>query len=401
MPLEKKKWAQTGGFPLAVQMKAQMVEKWEPSIDHVKNCRTSAWIELFRPFALKTVVIPLPFPLVQRLTEDGIQVGSSAFPTAFENEWEVIDDQATVDWDEVEDESVSKGFCSGFEEFEASVKKGIEELGGVVVPKFTWSCPSDATFVSCEGNLKCRSVEEIFLLLQSSDLIVHDLYYAFDCCPLPGDKEDQESSSSNNNNNDNNNNNNDNNNDNNTDSEEKETLIEVEHSLVLKKWGNLRPGREMRCFVYLNQLKGICQRDPSVFYSFLLEEKEEIKESIIKFYNNNIHKKFPDPSFVMDVYVDRSLRVWLLDINPFAISTKTLMFEWKELRTPPQMYPKVQFRIVETQGNIQIVENMLNRVPLDVFDVGSAEGLQEFIKKCQEEEKNNEKKKEKAEGEEN
>ena len=363
------------------QKNKKMANSWVVTKQHITNCQTSAWIDLFRPFSLKTIVLPLPPPLVKRLTDDGIQVAGSVFPKGAENEFEVIDDQETKDWEEEEDWETGegRGFCFGFEEFEERVKGAIEELGGVVVPKLTWSCPSDAVFVSCEGNLKCRSAEEIFLLLQSSDLVVHDLFHAFDCCEdVVREGEGEE-----------------------------EKIVDVEHSLVLKKWANLLPGREMRCFVYQNHLKGICQRDPTAFYSFLLEEKEEIKEKIIEFYEKNIHEKFPDGCFVMDVYVDRSFRVWLLDINPWADSTKPLMFEWAELTnspsssssfsfsfTPtfssyssPSLKKETEIRIVESQRNIQTVDTMLNRVPLDLFDVGSKEGIQAFINQCEMEEK--------------
>jgi hypothetical protein len=54
-----------------------------------------------------------------------------------------------------------------------------------LVPKLNWSCPSDAVWQSIDNTLRCCSVNEIFLLLKSSDKINHDLScpfeYSTDC----------------------------------------------------------------------------------------------------------------------------------------------------------------------------------------------------------------------------
>src|SRR5712664_1515466 len=41
---------------------------------------------------------------------------------------------------------------------------------------------------------------------------------------------------------------------------------------------------------------------------------------------------FPDPNFVFDVYIPPPHeRVWLIDINPWAMKTDPLIFSWKEV----------------------------------------------------------------------
>ena len=38
-----------------------------------------------------------------------------------------------------------------------------------------WSCPKDATWVAFNNNLKCSNLSQLYLLLKSSDFVVHDL----------------------------------------------------------------------------------------------------------------------------------------------------------------------------------------------------------------------------------
>lgn len=64
----------------------------------------------------------------------------------------------------------------------ADIAAAIEQLGGSVVPKFTWSCPKDAVWMTREGTTRCRTVGEVLLLLKSSDRVMHDVSAALDAC---------------------------------------------------------------------------------------------------------------------------------------------------------------------------------------------------------------------------
>ena len=52
-----------------------------------------------------------------------------------------------------------------FTELRAAVETAISELGGKVAPKFTWSSPHDATWVSGSHSLACGSADEVTHLL--------------------------------------------------------------------------------------------------------------------------------------------------------------------------------------------------------------------------------------------
>jgi hypothetical protein len=59
--------------------------------------------------------------------------------------------------------------------------------------------------------------------------------------------------------------------------------------------------------------------------------KEDLLAAIIKFFEETVKNKFPDCDFVFDVYVTKTMKVWLVDFNPFALITEPLLFEWHEL----------------------------------------------------------------------
>ena len=232
--------------------------------------------------------------------------------------------------------------------------------------------------------------EQIFLLLQSSDFIVHDLYHAFDCSG-EGVK-DGEWSSSSGESEENDRGEKDKEQEGKSEEEEeskkKEELSDEAYTLTLRKWANLQSGREFRCFVANETvLLGISQRDHTNFYPFLLEEKEMIREKVELFFKENVCGNFPDSHYVFDVYVDRKFRVWLLDFNPFCSSTHPSLFDWSELLLSPSLCSssssqkeKTQMKIVTSQSNIKTTDAMLNRVPHDVYDVSNADSINQFIK---------------------
>lgn len=51
-----------------------------------------------------------------------------------------------------------------------------------MLPKLTWSAPQDARWISSTGTLRCSCAGEIFLLLKSSECVVHDLTLAYSNC---------------------------------------------------------------------------------------------------------------------------------------------------------------------------------------------------------------------------
>ena len=188
------------------------------------------------------------------------------------------------------------------------------------MPKLNWSAPKDATWISATNDMDCRTPNDVYLLLKSSDFVTHDLEQVFDDC-----ESDTESDSASN-----------------SEASQKEDEVpearcvthsagssEIPYCLVLrKKIPAYNPSLEFRCFVRARQLLCMCQRDLNHF-SFLPPLVSKFRSLIQQFFDKNLQKKFPDENFVFDVYIPPPHdRVWLIDLNPWAPRTDPLLFSW-------------------------------------------------------------------------
>jgi hypothetical protein len=261
------------------------------------------WNSSYRSITPKARLIRLSDPFLSYLRADGIILppdeheqraqwsdsdsgvfSSTENPTGAEN-----------DNDEEEAEDPSRAWS----DVHASVKATIDELGGKIVPKLNWSAPKDATWISSTNSMECRTPNDVYLLLKSSDFITHDLEHAFDDCE-PDDEIDQN---------------------------------DIPFHLVLRKYILLNPSMEFRCFVRRRRLVGICQRDLNHF-EFLFAMRDDLRNKIVRFFEEKLRDTFPEENFAFDVYIPPPHeRVWLVDINPWAKRTDPLLFSWLELLT--------------------------------------------------------------------
>ena len=115
----------------------------------------------------------------------------------------------------------------------------------------------DAAWITATHSLKCTSPFDVFLLLKSSDFINHDLNHAYEKC---------------------------------IDAEEKQEE-KIQFDLVLRKWYDLQPSMEFRCFVKNREIIGITQRDVN-YYSFLKESEGDIEQSIYQFFEDVVRDEF-------------------------------------------------------------------------------------------------------------
>ena len=180
-----------------------------------------------------------------------------------------------------------------------------------MVPKLNWSAPKDATWIATTNSMECRTPNDVYLLLKSSDFVTHDLEQAFNGCLDEARTPDERT----------------------------KDLETVPYHLVLRKTiPSYITSLEFRCFVRNRKLLCICQRDLN-HYSFLPPMIPTLLDLIQAFFDDKLKTTFPDPNFVFDVYVPQPKekgRVWLIDINPWAIRTDPLLFSWMEILTLPE-----------------------------------------------------------------
>jgi hypothetical protein len=87
----------------------------------------------------------------------------------------------------------------------------------------------------------------------------------------------------------------------------------------------------------------------------------------------------------MDVYISKSMRVYLIDFNPWTAATESLLFEWAELNEfSTQSTAAPELRIITSQSGIRPTLSFVNSVPYDVVDFSNAAALNELIQKMQE-----------------
>lgn len=285
--------------------------------DHILNCSYDAWFPKYRNSCLKSRIVNLPPEFVSYLLEDGIILtDNDGEGGAEDEEWHSAGAFTTrprvqeIDSsdDEDEDGENSPGRSERlppnkrFPTTHREIIEKIAELGGAVAPKLNWSSPKDAKWISPHQNtLKCTSPDDIYLLLKSSSFVSHDLVHAFDGC---------------------------------TDAAPTRPFRPV---LVLRPFFTPHVALEFRCFVKHRSLVAISQRDLN-YYDFLSGLRSALTSKIDAFFQDTLRLTFPDSSFTFDVYVPESHfaddglgKVRLIDINPWAARTDSLLFDWQEL----------------------------------------------------------------------
>ena len=128
-------------------------------------------------------------------------------------------------------------------------------------------------------------------------------------------------------------------------------------------------------------LKGICQREVSQFYSYIGQEKEDIVRDISSFFAEQIAPKFPLDDYVMDVVRHWKDRVSLVDMNPFGVTTDSLLFDWEEaiLTRDGDGSVPAEFRFISQESGIR--SNPLRHFsqPLDFVDLASGQDAHKLI----------------------
>jgi hypothetical protein len=242
------------------------------------NCSFDKWFKDFKHVTLKSCIIPLPQDFISEyLLKDGIFLPPSR--DGEEQTPYTTDDSSSFSSTYSDESESGAQETPCFPELEEKILDSIEELGGVVFPKLNWSAPRDAAWIAFGSTLKCNDVASIYLLLKASDFITHDLLHPFGYESEVGESleliEDGLQSIT-------------------LDEEVKSSP--VEYCLVLRKWYDLNPSCEFRCFVRDGVLIAACQRDFINYYSFLLSIRQEISDSIKSFFDREISGKFTDTS---------------------------------------------------------------------------------------------------------
>ncbi len=272
------------------------------------SCIRQADRDSYRSITPKARIIELTDAFIDYLREDGIVLpDDDPQPIWTDHDSGVYSDEQSQVSD---DDDALLDPSEHFREIHDQIKQTISELGGSVAPKLNWSAPKDATWIAASNSMECRRPSDIYLLLKSSDFISHDLEYAFDgCVDAEENKNDEQDATP----------------------DDQSRSNNIPYTLVLRKWVEMNPSVEFRCFVRQRRLLAICQRDLNHF-EFLFPMIDQLRLRIQTFFDSRLVDTFPDADLVFDVYIPPPhKRVWLIDINPWAPRTDPLLFSWLEL----------------------------------------------------------------------
>ena len=351
-----------------------------PSIQEVQACSFSSWYPYFsklpsnkfnwKSCTIKSQIIRLPEPNFREyLLQDGVMLPRGIQTASCQGTVDNDDDDDNDYYRQSNDDDSSSNSSEGlpvtednaaefdFEDVNQKIQHAMTELGGAVIPKLNWSAPRDAVWVNVH-TLKCTSIGDVYLLLKSSDFCHFDVQYALrdvrEGHAYTGDGATPEG---------------------------------WPLDLVLRKWCNLYPSQEFRCFVYNHKLIAISQRIHSQYFPHLAEGMDHIRELLMQFYTCIIHQRFAGgeiPSFVFDTYIDTKDRVWLIDFNVWGDRTDPLLFEWGELENTATMEFETMIRVVETSKEIRADPLSSYKAPIDAPHIagltgGDAEAFRQFM----------------------
>ncbi|KAH8102611.1 D123-domain-containing protein [Cristinia sonorae] len=319
----------------------------------------SSWYSRFSAVTIKSSVIrPLTAEFKEYLDSEGVFLpeGSEDVPA----ESYLSDDEGDGEEDE-DDEEKRKTFA--FPAIDEKIRDAVKTYGAVF-PKLNFSSPRDAAWMlPASSPLKCTSPADVYLLLKSSDFVLHDLDTdsVFDGVEsVSGDRPSHP----------------------------------YELELVLRKWYPVDRSRELRCFVRREMIIGISQRDPN-YYDFWndVNTRTKVVDAVIQFWEENLKGKWEatDGNYTFDLLLTRDLsRGHVIDFNPYAPRTDPLLFTYDDLfellksriSSITDSPPKPEFRVIDSRTHPAASRNapthQHNMVPIEALAMGHGRNIQEF-----------------------
>lgn len=323
-----------------------------PSVGDVDQCRYSLWSVFFPDHVVPAVTIrPLPPAFIEYLLSDTIKLPGSHQPivATSDNEysdWEQSDDDTTASDNGAVDNGAVQDVTAAFAAMHGRVVAAIRDLGPVF-PKMNWSAPKDAKWMLPNNVLQCHDASDVYLVLNASSHIVHDVEHAY--------------------------------------AETGEDKQPDDFELVLRQWTQMNPALEFRVFVFRGSIIGVSQRDPN-YYDYLANLEPRLRLQIDQFFATVFRPShFPLDTCVLDVYIPRPFdKTWLVDINPFSRAADPLLFTWNELLTRSRDESRdslgsYELRLIR-ENNIHrsaAKDHSENQVPLDV--IGAAHDTEAMV----------------------
>ncbi|CAG5100820.1 Similar to CDC123: Cell division cycle protein 123 homolog (Macaca fascicularis) [Cotesia congregata] len=297
----------------------------------VIECSISTWYSEFTKNSLETVVLQIPDNFLNYLEHDAFILPVEATDNKIRNiKWS--------DGSSGQDNLTEDSAQPTFPEFSKQIQDVIDDFGAVFV-KSNWRTPSDAMWVAVTKSLKCTSLEEVYLLLKSSDRISRDISAVKELA-----KNDKE----------------------------------IPPCLVLKKWRDINPCTEFRCFVVNRELVGICQRDVTQYHQYIENEKYSIQTDIKSLFRERIKDRFQLDNYTFDVIRYKKDKVKIVDFGSLDESSiKGTLFTHQELIS--SIVDPPEFRFIGENMGIQPSTPNYFCMPQELNEYFTREGSNDII----------------------
>ncbi|WRT66717.1 uncharacterized protein IL334_003680 [Kwoniella shivajii] len=360
--------------------------------EQIDAARTSSWYDTFEDLTFQSTIVDLAElgeeeDFLNWLEEDSIflpegsegrYAAGASLPNASSNNMNRQRSNSTSSDASSKSSISSEAPIYHLPKLNAAIRSALDKYGGSVFPKLNWTSPKDAAFIlpqTASGPLYCTSPSDVYLLLKSSDFISHDLdnERAYAGCE-EGEEQDAV------------------------------TFMKPKLELVLKKYCDINPSREIRCFVRNNALIGITQRD-NVFYDHLQSDETRIKicDTVRALWEDEVRENYDGGiDYVFDLYLSPNFQsAQIIDFQPYRNSTDPLLFTYEELLSiletafeplPPcdevtatTTIPKPRlpiFKAIDSQSHPSANRNaptyQSNMMPFEMIEFSQGRNLDEF-----------------------
>lgn len=144
--------------------------------------------------------------------------------------------------------------------------------------KTNWHSPKDAFWITAGQTMCCKDITDVYQLLKASGICKEDLGCQYDV-PILKESVILNADSSTD--------------DDSSDSSTDQKSAVNSNFLILKKWRDIHPGTEFRCFVRNKKLIGISPRDWPQFHEYIGGQRVNIVNDIVSMFKEHVKPKFP------------------------------------------------------------------------------------------------------------
>ncbi|XP_040168735.1 cell division cycle protein 123 homolog [Anopheles arabiensis] len=299
-------------------------------------CMHVNWYELFRKNTIKSCIIPVPDDVLAYLRQDMLILPKecSNFTDVSTGEgfqtthYNAFDDQFDGTDSEGEDGADDDQEQPAFPEFSQSLTDAIQSLGGNAFLKSDWHCPKDAQWITLGQSLCVRDITDVYQLLKASSFCKEDF-------------------------------------------RERSEVNGSGYHVVLKKWRDIHPGSEFRCFVRNRSLVAISPRHWPSYHEHIARERSDIVNDIVSLFKEKIKETFTLKDYVFDVYRPAKDNVIIMDFSLYGKGhSDSLAFDYDQLDDEAQVATieeedDPEFRYLPNDCGVQPIKRNVYGFPQD------------------------------------